>query len=227
MRTAILTQHAATRIGERCKLSPENLKLLLDNGVTIPVALQKGGRLAQRLLYSITDRAWFIVVQDADDGVILTVMPLEYLKLRLPVTAAQRRSARSRVLAFERTRLRWSARSTISTPVPATAVENAAMPPPTIKQTSATNGWKIRVCYTAHCTILFKNLPKTLPAHGDPTHWTTPGPVHSWLRERLIEAGIPFRSVEHVTAERQGLSESADCLLEHLPMTHEEIEACK
>ena len=52
MRKANLTQHAAARLGERSKLSPENLKRLLDNGVTVPVALQKRGRHAKRRLAS-------------------------------------------------------------------------------------------------------------------------------------------------------------------------------
>ncbi|MEI6195194.1 MAG: hypothetical protein WCS42_12775 [Verrucomicrobiota bacterium] len=88
MRNANLTQHAAIRLSERSKLSPESLTRLLDNGVTIPVALQNGGRHAKRLLYSSPDHAWLIVVQDADDGGILTVMPLDYVKHYLGVTAS-------------------------------------------------------------------------------------------------------------------------------------------
>jgi hypothetical protein len=107
------------------------------------------------------------------------------------------------------------------------SAEDAVAPLPMPNQTSATKGWKIRVCYTLRGATFYKNLPRTLPEHGDLADWTAPGPVHSWLRERLIEAGIPFKSVEHITADRKGFSESADCLLEHLPMTHEEIEACK
>ena len=227
MRNANLTRHAEVRLGERCKLSPEKLKHLLDNGVTIPVALQKGGRHAKRLLYSSPDQTWFIVVQDAADGGILTVMPLDYLKHRIAVTAAQRRSARSRVQAFENTRVTRTSCSESSYPACVISGENAVNPPPPPNQTSATNGWKVRVCYTIRGATFYKNLSKTHPEHGDPADWTTPGPVHSWLRECLVEAGIPFRSVEHVTADRKGLSELADCLLEHLPMTPEEIESCR
>jgi hypothetical protein len=73
----------------------------------------------------------------------------------------------------------------------------------------------------------YSNLPRTLPEHGDPEDWTTPGMIHDWLRERLIEASIPFKSVELIGAERKGLSVSADCLLEHLPLTLKEIQACR
>ena len=226
MQNANLTRHAEARLGERCKLSPDKLKHLLDNDVAIPVALQKGGRHAKRLLYSSPDQSWFIVVQDATDGGILTVMPLDFLKHRIPVTAAQRRSARSRVQAFENTRLTRMCGSESSSPTSVISGENTVnLPPP--NQTAATDGWKIRVCYAIRGAAFYKNLSKTRPEHGDPTDWIIPGPVHSWLRERLVEAGIPFRSVEHITAERRGLSESADCLLEHLPMTPEEIESCR
>jgi hypothetical protein len=227
MRNANLTRHAELRLGERCKLSPEKLKHLVDHGVTIPVALQKGGRHAKRLLYSSPDQAWFIIVQDADDGGILTVMPLDYLKHRIAVTAAQRRSARSRVHAFENPRVTRTTCSPVASPTPENSVDNAVAPPPMSKPASAANGWKVRVCYTVHGATRYKNLPRTHPEHGDPADWTAPGLVHTWLRECLIEAGITFRSVEHVTAERKGLSTSADCLLEHLPLTHEEIEACR
>lgn len=43
----------------------------------------------------------------------------------------------------------------------------------------------------------------------------------------MVEAGIPFRSIELVTAERKGLSDSADHLPGHPPMASEEIAACK
>jgi len=46
MRNANLIRHAGERLVERCKLSPDKLKHLLDNGVAIPVALQKGRRHA-------------------------------------------------------------------------------------------------------------------------------------------------------------------------------------
>lgn len=43
----------------------------------------------------------------------------------------------------------------------------------------------------------------------------------------MIELGIPFRSVEKVSAERKRETLAADCLLEHLPMTQEEIASCR
>jgi hypothetical protein len=223
MRNANLTQHAETRLAERSKLSPGALKCLLDNGVTVPVALQKGGRHAKRLVYSSADQDWLIVVQDAGDGDILTVMPLDYLKNRIPVTAAQRRSARSRVLAFERPRQRCSV---TGSPVTATSAGNPVVPP-SPKQPLLAQGLKLGVSYTIGGALFSRNLPATLPEHGAPATWAVPGEIHAWLRERLIEEGIPFKAILSIRVRWKGQWEIAEGLLEHLPLTFEEIEACR
>ncbi len=93
MRSAKLTRHAEERLLERSKLHPDTLRRLLDRGASITIATQKGGRHAKRLLYSNADESWFIVIQDSNNGGVLTVIPLDFVKDRLPVTAAQKRSA--------------------------------------------------------------------------------------------------------------------------------------
>jgi hypothetical protein len=57
--------------------------------------------------------------------------------------------------------------------------------------------------------------------------WATPGPIHTWLRERLLDAAIPFSSIQSISAQCKGEIRPADFLLEHLPMTQEEIEQCR
>jgi hypothetical protein len=67
-----------------------------------------------------------------------------------------------------------------------------------------------------------------LPNRGEPVpapDWATPGPLRVWLRERLIEAGIPFRTMERISTERKGQPASVEGFLEHLPMIREEIGA--
>lgn len=205
MRSAFLTRHAEARLNERCTLPEQKLKGLLDKGATVPVATQKAGRHAKRLLYSTHDESWFIVVQDADDGGILTVMPLAFLKYRVTVTAAQKRGARKRARTFE------------SAPPPPQA---AAAP----QSAPRVGGWKLHVHYTVAGQPRIKNLPRTLPELGDPSDRCTPGPIHDWLRQHFLEAAIPLRAVHSICVERKGEIQSADWLLEHLPMTQEEIE---
>ena len=72
-----------------------------------------------------------------------------------------------------------------------------------------------------------KNLGRTPAEHGDPADWTIPGPIHHWLKDKLVKAGISFSGIERVTVERKDGAEQVDQLLEHLPLTPEEIEACR
>ena len=219
MRISKLSMHACRRLSERSRLNPDQLKALLDNGATVPVATQKGGRFAQHLVYSSRDRNWFIVVQDADDGGVLTVMPLSYLDGRLPVTASQKRSARRRVLVFENP----------MRPPPVKAVSDSQRSTSSLQPTPGPlrGRWRIRACCTIDGNACYRNLPATNPDHGDPEDWAEPGPIHVWLRERLIEAVVPFRSVHGLYAIRKDRSVCADVLLEHLPMTPDEIDACR
>ena len=227
MRESNLTLHAEQRLTQRTRLSPDQLKTLLDHGATVPVATQKGGRFAQRLVYSTVDEKWFIVVQDADDGGVLTVMPLDYVKGRLPVTAAQKRSARKRVHALE------NPPRPCPKPIPCPQLTVTASGGGTAAPASGfparpfRGGWRIRVCYTLAGVTTYRNLPATSPEHGDPADWAEPGPIHHWLRDKLIEANIPLHAVACLHALRKNVAESADFLLEHLPMTREEIEACR
>ncbi len=219
MRPATLTRHAEQRASERCSLSLADLKQYLDNGLTVLLAFQKGGRHAKRLIYSPHDNKWFVVVQDGDNGGVLTVMPLDYLKNRIPATAAQKRSARKRVRDFLKIPQTAPPALVVSCP----QQFEAGLPPP-----PEPLGWRIRIRFQINGKTCFKALPRTLPEHGDPGHWTEPAPIHAWLRDRIIEAGIPFSGIEWILAGRTSKSERPeDCLLEHLPLTPEEIDACR
>lgn len=215
MKRASLTNHAKQRIDERCGLSFEEIRQLLDAEASIAIHLQKGGRYAHRLLYSHPDKGWFMVVQDGGDGGVLTVMPLEYLEWRGEVTAAQKRQARSRADEVRRA-----------------AKRAAASPPEKVPEAkagliSALPGWKIRVRYVVEGETIFKHLPRTPAEHGDPTNWLEPGLIQIWFKERLIEAGIPFGRIVGVMAGRKGNLEQAEQLLEHLPLTEDELQSCR
>ena len=232
MRNASLTAHAEARLTERCTLTPDRLKSLLDHGASIPVATQKGGRHAKRLVYSPADQTWLIIVQDGSNGGVLTVMPLEYLKHRLPVTAAQKRSARKRARSLETIRRSPSHcpepnTSTGTTPGAVAPPASPSLEPSPPPSTPPASGWKISARYKAEGRQPLKTLPRTDARHGQPAHWATPGPIHVWFRERLLEAAIPFRAIQSISAQRKGEIHQADCLLEHLPMTQQEIEQCR
>jgi hypothetical protein len=222
MKAASLTTHAKKRISERCGLSETELRRLLDAGANIPIHLQKGGRYAHRLVYSHKDDDWFMVVQDGGDGGILTVMPLSYLEGRTEVTAAQKRQARSRAMEIKKI-----AEAKPASPPPEKIEPPAPAPaPPPVAMQEPPPGWRIRVRYHHEGKTHFKNLLRTPAEHGNPADWSVPGPVHVWLKQRLVEEAIPFASIECIVAERKNSMEHVDYLMEYLPLTPEEIEAC-
>ena len=51
--------------------------------------------------------------------------------------------------------------------------------------------------------------------------------IQIWFKERLIEAGIPFGRIVGVMAGRKGNLEQAEQLLEHLPLTEDELQSCR
>jgi hypothetical protein len=222
VKPASLTNHAKLRVSERCSLTPEAVKQILDHSGTVHISLQKGGRYAHRLLYSSTDEEWFIVVQDGGDGGVLTVMPLDYLKDRTTVTAAQKRQARKRAADA----LKAAQQPVVEVVLAETPPLPAADPSAPVASPASLPGWKIRVRYMIQGKSHFKTVGRTLAEHGEPASWDQPGPINNWLKVRLMEASIPFGAVEAILAERKSVTHVIDALLEHLPLTEHEILAC-
>jgi hypothetical protein len=101
---------------------------------------------------------------------------------------------------------------------------------PTLPNVSASiplPSWKIIVHYNKGGKTHLKNLGRTLVEHGDPADWMIPGPIHKWLKDKLVEADISFSGIECVMVGRKDDMEQMDQLLEHLPLTQEEIESCR
>jgi hypothetical protein len=99
--------------------------------------------------------------------------------------------------------------------------------PPPVTASIPLPGWKVVVHYNKGGLTRLKNLGRTPAEHGDPADWMIPGPIHNWLKEKLVKAEISFSSIECLMVERKGGMETADHLLEHLPLTQEEIESCR
>lgn len=219
MRGSSLTTHAKRRIGERCGLSQVELRQILDASAGIPIHLQKGGRYVHWLIYSYRDEDWFMVVQDGGDGGVLTVMPLEYLKGRTEVRAAHKRQARRKAIDVRDRVAVPTARAAV--PVPETVMSTST-------SVAGARRWRLRVRYKAGGKVGFKMLPWVPVEFGNPTDWMIEGPIHQWIKERLIEAEIPFGGIESVLAvgKKQEIH-SIDDLLQHLPLTEAEINSCR
>lgn len=218
MKEANFTNHAKRRIGERCSLSQSEIKNILDADGTVVIHLQKGGRYAHRLLYSVRDKEWFMIVQDGGDGGVLTVMPLEYLSGRVTVTAAQKRVARNRALKLEN--------QASAPPKPAATVETpvAANTKTVVPDKPPFPGWRVSVHYILDGQTHIKKLGSRTPVDfGSPDDWQCPGMIHHWIKCQLIASAIPVTAIKAFFASKGKITERVDCLLENLPLTEAEI----
>jgi len=220
MKEANFTNHAKQRIGERCSLSQSEVKNILDKNGTVVIHLQKGGRYAHRLLYSVRDEDWFMIVQDGGDGGVLTVMPLVFLTGRVTVTAAQKRVARSRAVKLENKSIKNSP-SVPQISQPVVAVTNLV-----VKDIPPFPGWRVSVHYIIDGRAQVKKIPSRTPeVFGNPDDWQKPGMIHHWIKCQLLASAIPVTAIKTFFASKGKITEKVDSLLEHLPLTEEEINS--
>lgn len=224
MKRAFLTRHARERVQERSSLSLREVRRLLDDTATIQIGVARGGRQSHRLFYSIPDEAWFVAMQDADDGGVLTTLPLDYyINLHGPVTALARRQARKLARQWQAQRAREASPLTNPPVEHATASPNATpVEPPAPAAT-----WKVHVTVSSNGSVASHSLGRTEPAFGEPDSWDDQHPVHAWFRERFIALGVSYKYLLHVRLERGKLHRDGGMLVENMIMTAEELEACR
>ena len=70
------TRHAWMRVLERLSLSPAEVAVLLDGGLSVPVGVR--GHAVHQLFFSPPDTQCFVAVQDSENGAVITVLPLDY-----------------------------------------------------------------------------------------------------------------------------------------------------
>jgi hypothetical protein len=222
MKKASLTVHAAMRLKERCHLSLDDVKCLLDSGATVQVSAQRAAQLTHRLFFSSIDDAWFVAVQDINDGGVLTTLPLEYfINLHGKVPAAYRRSARR--LATDVAKMRAAAKKDQDGPPAEAVLSHPEVNATGVEQPKPAQTWRLSVCYEAGNSVTHKNLGRTLAAFGNPENWTKDSSIHSWLRSLLTAKNIPVTKIRSMIAYQGKISFTADCLVENLILTESEI----
>ncbi len=184
---------------------------------------QRGGRLVHRLFYSIQDEAWFVAVQDDNDGDVLTTLPLAYFEnFHGRVAALNRRKARK--LAREMVREMEAKKLEQQKAEEAAREAREAARAKTLEaQACAAAGWRIMVQLHNDGKVTSRNLGRTTADHGEPDSWVQGHPVHSWFRERLDAMCIPVRTLRGVWLERAKNQQTGDVLLENLILNEEEI----
>jgi len=76
--TAILTKHARERLALRTRLTPEDFGNLLDGYRTISVGYEPDTYRWHRLFFSAPDMRHYVAIQDISNGVVITILPIDY-----------------------------------------------------------------------------------------------------------------------------------------------------
>lgn len=75
-----LSRHALKRIGQRTKLSWEQVADILDQGLFVDTGHKPGFMRHHLLFYSSADQTYFVAIQDFCSGTVVTILPLDYHK---------------------------------------------------------------------------------------------------------------------------------------------------
>ena len=73
-----IRKHASIRMQERCSLSENELKNLLQSGKYYPIGRDDVKRHEHKMIYSELDNEFLVVVEDYDNHDIITILTLDY-----------------------------------------------------------------------------------------------------------------------------------------------------
>jgi len=72
------TYHAFSRVKDRLSLSLFELANILNYDLAVDIGAESGTNRVHRLFYSCPDNACFVAIQDSKNGVVVTVLPIDY-----------------------------------------------------------------------------------------------------------------------------------------------------
>ncbi len=72
------TYHAFSRVKDRLTLSLFELANILNYDLAVDIGAESGTNRIHRLFYSYPDKACFVAIQDSKNGVVVTVLPIDY-----------------------------------------------------------------------------------------------------------------------------------------------------
>ncbi|MFA5020618.1 MAG: hypothetical protein WC517_00975 [Patescibacteria group bacterium] len=78
MAAARLTHHARDQLEARSELSQEELLLILDQDLVVLIGQEPGTTHYHKVFYSRPDGNYFVVIQDNENGDVITILPPDY-----------------------------------------------------------------------------------------------------------------------------------------------------
>lgn len=92
----ILTRHAKQRIEERTTLNKEELTIILKRKLYVNLGTKPGLHKTHLLVYSVKDDGYFVLVQDINNGDVITIWTEEYHNnLAMKITDEHKQKAKS------------------------------------------------------------------------------------------------------------------------------------
>lgn len=77
-RFTYFSEHAMKRVNERTKLTTNDIADIIDIGLAVDTGTERVFNRKHWLIYSKVDGCFFIAIQDAYTGLVVTVLPIEY-----------------------------------------------------------------------------------------------------------------------------------------------------
>ena len=77
-RFTYFSEHALKRLNERTQLTVDCVADIIDMGLAIDTGTEPVFNRKHWLIYSKLDKSFFVVIQDAYTGFVVTVLPMEY-----------------------------------------------------------------------------------------------------------------------------------------------------
>ena len=77
-RITYFSKHALKRLDQRSVLTFYELAKILDCRVFVEIGSEPGFNREHRLFYSVKDKSYYVAIQDAHTGSVVTVLPPDY-----------------------------------------------------------------------------------------------------------------------------------------------------
>jgi len=72
------TSHALERMQQRISFSPMQIAEILNRDLCIPLGYGRKKKHVHYLIFSPLDHQCFVVIRDESDGVVITVLPVDF-----------------------------------------------------------------------------------------------------------------------------------------------------
>ena len=97
----LYTSHEIERIRQRISLNPTQIAEILNRNLCVPLGCGRKKKHFHYLIFSPIDHQCFVVIRDETDGVVITVLPIDFHeRISFKISLDAQLMARSLLLDF-------------------------------------------------------------------------------------------------------------------------------